>query len=497
MASSIKKGAIISYVSIFLNIAITFFYTPWMIRQIGVSDYGLYSLIISFIGYFILDFGLNQAIQRFIAKYRAENNVDKVAKMVGLTTKVYLMIDAVIFLLLFVLYFFISNIFTGLTAEEIEKLKVLYVIAGIFSVLNFMFKPMAGAMMAFEYFVEERALEMVNKVGLVLLICIALYLGAGVYALVLVNGAVSLLVSVAKFIVFKKKSKLQIQWGYFDKNELKNIFSFSMWTFVVSLAQRLRVTLVPAVLGVVSNSSEIAVFSLAMSIEGMIVTMSSAINGLFLPKVSRLAHNGNRHQITELMIRVGRLQLYVWGLIISGFCVFGHAFLDLWVGEKFANSYYVVICIAAASLIAQTQTIAMDLVYAENKIKHTAKLTFISAIIGFAIAFPLAKIYGAVGAAIGSGLGLCLYQVLLNIFYVRELHLGIGEYFANSHGKIVPLLFLYAIICIFVVRLASIDSWFALAIGIIAYAMLFFMISYFFLFNNEEKSHLKFLRYKS
>ena len=496
MASSIKKGAIISYVAIFLNIAITFFYTPWMIRQIGVSDYGLYSLIMSFISYFIMDFGLHQAVQRFIAKYRAENNEDKVAKMVAITTKCYLAIDTVIFLVLLVLYFFISNIFTGLTPDEIERLKGLYVIAATFSILNFMFKPMAGAMMAFEYFVEERTLEMVNKVGIVLLVCLALYLGADVYALVLINGAVSLFVSVAKFIVFEKKSKLHIQWGYFDKSELKNVFSFSMWTFVVSLAQRLRITLVPAVLGVVSNSSEIAVFSLAMSIEGMIVTMSSAVNGLFLPKVSRLAHNGNRHQITELMIRVGRLQLYVWWLIISGFCVFGHVFLDLWVDEKFANSYYVVICIAAASLIAQTQTIAMDLVYAENKIKHTAKLTFISAIIGFAIAFPLAKIYGAVGAAIGSGLGLCLYQALLNIFYVRELHLGIGEYFANSHGKIVPLLSLYAIICIFVVRLASIDSWFALAVGIIAYAILFFLISYFFLFNNEEKSHLKFLKYK-
>ena len=167
MASSIKKGAIISYVAIFLNIAITFFYTPWMIRQIGVSDYGLYSLIMSFISYFIMDFGLHQAVQRFIAKYRAENNEDKVAKMVAITTKCYLAIDAVIFLVLLVLYFFISNIFTGLTPDEIERLKGLYVIAATFSILNFMFKPMAGAMMAFEYFVEERALEMVNKVGIV------------------------------------------------------------------------------------------------------------------------------------------------------------------------------------------------------------------------------------------------------------------------------------------------------------------------------------------
>ena len=208
MNSVIKKGAIISYLAIFLNISITFFYTPWMIRKIGVSDYGIYSLIISFISYFIMDFGLHQAIQRFIAKYRAEKNEDKVEKMIGVTTRVYLIIDIVIFIVLFLLYFFISNIFKGLTIVEIQRLKRLYVIASIFSVLNFMFKPMAGAMMAFEFFVEEKILEMINKVGLVVIICLALYLGAGVYALVLINGAVSLFVSIIKYCVFKHKSRI-------------------------------------------------------------------------------------------------------------------------------------------------------------------------------------------------------------------------------------------------------------------------------------------------
>ena len=70
--SKIAKGAIISYVSIFLNIVISLVYTPWMIRQIGVSDYGLYSLVGAFLGYFTLDFGLSGTITRFIAKYRAE-----------------------------------------------------------------------------------------------------------------------------------------------------------------------------------------------------------------------------------------------------------------------------------------------------------------------------------------------------------------------------------------------------------------------------------------
>ena len=483
MSSAIKKGAIISYIAIFLNIAITFLYTPWMIRQIGVSDYGLYNLIISFISYFIMDFGLHQAVQRFIAKYRAENDEDKVAKMVAITTKVYLLIDAIIFLVLFVLYFFITNIFTGLTPEEIERLKGLYIIAGIFSVLNFVFKPMSGAMMAYEYFVEERALEVINKVGLVLIVCVALYLGAGVYSLVLINGAVTLFVSIAKYVVFKYKSKLKIQWSYFSKGELKSIFSFSVWTFTISLAQRLRVTLVPAILGIVSNSIEIAIFSLAMSIEGMIVTISGALNGLFLPKVTRLALDGNRELITTLMIRIGRLQLYVWGLIFTGFLIFGPLFLNLWVGPDFSDCYYVIIFIAIASIVALTQSVAMDLVFAENEIHKTATLTFVTAVIGMVIAFPLARFFGAIGAAAGSGIGLCLYQVFLNIFYRNKLGLGIACFFEECHAKILPLQVLLCIFSMFLVRLVNINGWAGLIVGVSIYSIVFIVVSYLCLFN--------------
>lgn len=490
MASSIKKGAVISYSSVFLSLALTFFYTPWMIRQIGVSDYGLYNLIISFISYFILDFGLSAAIQRFIAKYRAEGDEDKVAKMIGITTRVYLIIDAVIFVVLFILYFFISNIFTGLTPEEIERLKGLYVIAGTFSVLTFMFKPMGGAMMAFEYFVEEKLLEMLSRVGAVVLVCVALLLGADVFALVFVNGAVSFFSSCLRFYIFSRKSKLKIQWFYFDKIELKNIFSFSMWTFLMGLVQRLRLTLIPSILGIVSNSHEIAIFSLAMSIEGMIFTFSHALNGLFLPKVTRMVVDGDRRHITDLMIRVGRLQLYIWGLLFTGFCVFGVPFLKLWVGDEFNNSYIAILLLAFPQVISLTQSIANDLVYAENKIRSTTLINLITSVVGFVVAVPLASFYGAVGAAIGTSLGLWFCQFFLNRYYRNKLLVGIGRFFRECHLKVIPILLTYSVACYIVVRNLHIQRWSILIVGIAVYALLFALISYLFVFNKEEKNLL-------
>lgn len=485
--NSIKYGAITSYVGIFLNLAISFLYTPWMIHKIGVSDYGLYSLILSFISYFLMDFGLHQAIQRFIAKYRAGGDEDKVAKMVGLTTKVYLAIDAVIFFILFVLYFFISNIFKGLTPDEIERVKGLYIIAGTFSVLNFMFKPMAGAMMAFEYFVEEKALELLNKVGAVLLVCIALSLGADVYALVFINGAIALFTSVTKYLVFKHKSKLKIQWSYFNRGELKSVFTFSAWTFLISLSQRMRVTIVPTILGILSNSTEISIFALGITIEGILYSFSYALNGLFLPKVSRMLHKEKRSEVNSLMIRVGRIQLFIILLLFSGFVSLGPEFLNLWVGKQFAFVYFIVLCFIIPNTVLFTQSVANDVVLVENKIKNTATMTLVSSALGLAVACTLSPSMGAVGAAIGTGSGMALNAVWLNVFYKKVLEIDVKEFFKKCHLRIMPLIMVYSVVCNFIFSHLKIDTWFILIAVIGVYTLGYLAIVWFILSNRYEK----------
>lgn len=135
--NSIKTGAIISYISIFLNIIISLIYTPWMIREIGMSDYGIYSLIVSFLSYFLLDFGLSEAISRFISKFRAKGDNRGIDKMFSVTTIVYAFLSLLIGLVLFVIYFFLSDIFVKLTPEEIVTLRKVYIIAGFLAYVIF------------------------------------------------------------------------------------------------------------------------------------------------------------------------------------------------------------------------------------------------------------------------------------------------------------------------------------------------------------------------
>ncbi len=488
-SGNIAKGALISYVSIFINIVISLVYTPWMIHKIGVSDYGLYSLVSAFLGYFMLDFGLSGTITRFVSKYRAEGSVVKVANMLGLTAKVYFALDTIIFVVLFILYFFLADIFGGgLTPTEIEKLKVLYCIAGTFSLLSFLFKPVSGAMMAYEYFVENKTLDMLVRVGTVVFIVIMLLLGGNVYHLVLITGFVGFAVALLRYVVFVRKSKLTINWGYFEKAELMGLFSFSVWVLVIQLSQMFRLSLIPTVLGIFNNTTEISVFSVGRSLEGMVYNISAALNGLFLPMVARLLQSGDRKGIMDLMIRVGRIQLYIILLIFSGFCVFGDSFLQLWVGETFHNSYYVFIFLVFVNVISLTLQIGMDLVYAENKIKQTAIRVLISSAIGLVLSIITAPKYGALGCAASTGVALVLTQILYIDFYHRKMGLDMGHFFKNCHLKIMPLIVLYAILGYVASYNLVIRSWTLLLAAITVYVIGFCIIAWFFLANEYEKN---------
>lgn len=484
--SQIVRGAIISYLAIAVNFLITIFYTPWMIRQIGVSDYGLYSLVTTFLSYFLLDYGLANTITRFIAKYRAEGNIQKIGDILGLTNRLYLIIDGIILLVLVVLYFFIDNFFTGLTADEIERFKILYCISGVFAVLNFIFKPLRGVLSAFELFVINKTLDLIIYVGTVLLIIIALLFNCSVYTLVLITGITGFLASLLRYYYFLTRTKVRISWGYYDKQELKELTSFSKWIMINQFSNMLRITLVPTILGIVSCSEEIAVFSVGRGLVNAVWTIAAALNGLFLPKVTRMASTGNLSEITNLMIRVGRLQLYVMMAIFAGFCVFGQTFISLWVGDKFADVYWVFILIVYSNLITHTLQVGMDLVYTQNRVKDTAKMMLSSSIIGLVFTFILSPKYGALGASIATGTALFLTQMQYVRYFHKVIGLDMKKFFRECHLSIMPLLVIFSILFYSILTILNIDTWIQLGCVVVVYIILFIMICIFFIMNKEE-----------
>ena len=489
-SSSIKAGALISYISIVLNIVVSMLYTPWMINTIGQSDYGIYSLVMSFLSYFLLDFGLGSAISRFIAKYRAAGDSDGINRMFSVTTIVYLCLDIMIFLTLFVLYFFISDIFSTLTPSEKEIFKTAYIIAAFFSVANFFFNPFTGAMMAFEYFVPLKILDMVQRLGTVGLITLALCDGGDIFALILINGFMALVVSISKFVYVKRNAKVKINILLYDKKIAKSLFNFSFWIYLINIAQRLRLNLIPSVLGVYSGTAEIALFAVGMNLEGFVYNFSHALNGLFIPKVSRIVRkNGDdRREISILMTKVGRIQLFIVGYIIIGLFGFGKSFIDLWIGDNYSDTYYVMVFLIAPNVISMTQSIGTTLSYVDNEVRYNSIIAVSVSILSLVLSICLASRYGAVGCGFAFFVSMMLSCIFINIFYQKILKLNIKDFFKNCHLKICHVHIVILALMLLYDNYIGIGSWINLLFAGVTYTILYFTACYFLCMNENEKT---------
>lgn len=419
----IKLGAVISYLSLFINIIIGLLYTPWMIKSIGKADFGLYTLAMSVISIFVFDLGLGRAVTTFIANYLSKGLYNSINCFLGIIYKLYLSIDIIIILILSSLYFFIPDLYKGLSPEEIEKFKIIYILASCFCVFSFPFIPLTGILSAYEKFIQLKFCELFDKILRVITMTVCLIFGYGLYALVLVNVVVGIITILLKLFFVKRNTDIKIVWKFWERAEFKKIFNFSLWVTIIALAQRCIFNFAPTILGIVSNSKDIAVMGVAISLEGFIFMFANALNGLFLPKVSRLVSEKKRDEISALMVKVGRIQVLIIGLLLIGFIALGESFILLWVGRDYASVYLCTILLIIPSFLHLPQEIAVTEMVVTNKVKYQAYVFVGMALLNLILAFPLSMQYGVLGMCISICIAYLARTLGLNYIFYKKMNL--------------------------------------------------------------------------
>ena len=441
-SKQIKLGVIISYFAIAFNIVAGLIYTPWMVSQIGKSDYGLYTLANSLITLFLVDFGLGQAVSRYVSKYRAEGDEEKVNNFLGAVYKLYLIIDAVIFVILLIVFFLIDSIYVKLTPDELEKFKVVYVISASYAVFHFPFVTFNGILTSYEKFVPLKLSDLMCKVVTIALTVAALLMGWGLYSLVAVHVIAGLITVFVKFIFIKRGTPVKVNFKFFDKGLYKEIFGFSVWVTVSLLAQRLIFNITPSILGIVASTAAIAVFGVITTIEGYTYTITSAINGMFMPKISRIyAKNDGENDITSLLLSVGKFQFALNGIIIVGFAVVGRLFIKLWMGPDYLDAYWGILLVTVPGLFFNSLQIGNTAMVVQNKVRLQAIIAVVSGVINVSLSFIFSHSFGVIGAALSIFVAYMFRAIATNIVCYKKMHLDIPRFAKECYLRMsVPML---------------------------------------------------------
>lgn len=93
-----NNGLILSYLNTVLNMIIGFFLSSFFVKMLGDTEYGLYQMVTSFVGYLVLlEFGTGTAMTRNICKCRAQNSSeDEIKKNISTIWTISLILALII-----------------------------------------------------------------------------------------------------------------------------------------------------------------------------------------------------------------------------------------------------------------------------------------------------------------------------------------------------------------------------------------------------------------
>lgn len=488
-----KKGAIVSYITIAVNIIASLLYTPWMLSKIGKDDYGLYSLATALINMFLIDFGFSSAVSRFVAKYKAEENQEKIDNFLGLLYKMYAVIVGIVLIILVVLFFFVDKIYVKLTPAELDKFKIIYLIAGSYTVLSFPFmSTFNGILTSYEKYYQMKLCDLFHKILTVMLIVVALFSGLGLYALVTVNAVTGIIMLLLKWFLIKKGTKLKLNFHYFDKSMLKEIFSFSIWVTVSAICSRLIFNVTPSILAMTVSAAAIAMFTLASTIEGYAYTFASAVDGMFMPKIARFVKEDPSCQNVEpLLNKVGRIQFFIITLIFLGFAVLGKEFIALWLGVGYEAVYYCALFLIAPAPFYLSQQIAKNTVVVKGYVKQQAFVNILKAGVNIALVAVFSYYWGVIGASVSICISYFVRNIGMNIIYQKKLRLNMWKFHFECYVKPLPGILLCAAAAIGLNWLLPNYSWITFGIKVLAICICYAICVWLLSFNKYEKGLVK------
>lgn len=489
----LKVGIFISYLTLALSNVIALVYTPFMLRMMGQSEYGLYALVASVVAYLtVLDFGFGNAIVRYVAKYRAENRVEEQYSLFGMFLVIYIVIGLISLGIGLGLYFNVDVLFDqSMTPAELAKAKVMMLLLVINVVFTFPLSIFPSIIIAYENFIFHKV---INLCRIILQPCIMIplllmgYKALGMIVLTTVLNLATLLISCWYCFTYLN---VKMHFNSFNKALMKEISGYSFYVFLTIIVDRAFWSTGQFILGILSGTKDVAIYSLVVQLCNYYMSFSLAISNVFLPKITQFVTEGRSiKEISDIFIKIGRIQYMIMGYILAGFILFGKAFVFYWAGPEYSQVYPLTVLIMIPQTIPLIQNIGISILQAQNRQRFRSFLHLIVSLLSVFIGYILTKRFGIIGCAIStSGALLIGHGIILNCYYYKTIHLNILLFWKQIIHLTFPII--VAALMITVANLFLSSSLIVVVLEIIIFSFLYFILIWRFGCNNFEKDQIR------
>lgn len=389
----------------------------FLARMLSPENYGIYSLIISFISILSLPAiaGLPKLLVREVATLHIKKKHSELKGLLIWSNRYILIISMIIFIFLFLTKK--SQIITFSIDDYIYIISLCLFLKSVISrqsaILNGLNFPVLSQ---FTLFVIGNFFTL-----LILIILKLIDIEINIMTAVLAYGSGLFISFVFGFIILKTKNKellLQAVPIFKIKKWHKSLIPLTLLTIVTTL----NLEVATLVLGMLGSNESIAYFKVSTQIITILSIGLAAMNVIIGPILARYVAENNESEIQKTLKSSVRIATIIYIPIIFIIVFFRTEIIVLLFGDEYVRSSKLIIIL----LLGQTLNVLVGSVGLVLQMTHNESIILknlcISFILNLILMLVLIPIYNDIGAAIS----LTISECIINLLLCREVYIKLG-----------------------------------------------------------------------
>ena len=421
----IIKNTIAQYIKTITSVIISIYSARIILQQLGVEDYGIYSVIAGFVTLFgVLNSVMIVSVQRYISCEIANNNYEKIGKIysTSIITHIGLALFVVILAETIGLYF-IKEFMVFPQGKLDDAIFVFHCIVCSFAI-NIISIPQQGALISFEKIFASAVIGIIDsllKLGIALMLMWVNDDKLKTY--VLLFTIVSVLIRFAYSLAIKIYIP-QIKLNYrFDKKTFNEVTGFAGWNLFGGIANLGKAQGVNILLNIFFGTVANAAYGLANQINSQLLFFSASIFQASNSQIAQSYQKGDHERLRFLVSKPTKTAFILYLIITMPLLVTTNEVIYLWLGNIPQYCSVFVILMLLNSYIELFSTPLMIITQASGKIRNY----FIAISSVMILILPISYICLKCGAS--------PYCVLYTTIVINIILLGMRLWFVSHRAK--------------------------------------------------------------
>ena len=469
--SSVRRNVLASWGVHAINMVIGFFLTRFTLDVLGVSTYGNWLFINSIASYAALLYcGFGETVSRYVAKYHADQDQQRMNEVVSLVTYVFRGLGCLA-LLVSLGMAATAHWWGGWEGEMLTQVRITCVILGLNVAISMCGTPYGGVLHGLRRFDIERGIGFASDVTRLMLF---LFLLRAEWGLVIIAG-IFFLVTVGEnlcYVMFAHRllPQLEVRWKHVHRETLRECGSFSTMSFINTIASQLINATDTIVIGLMLGKEAIVPYYFGLRLSQFCRQPIDKIAHICMPTAGAMHSEADRAKRLRFLLRtLGIVILLITGLFIGAW-YFGGDVLSLWVGPKMTPenhrlAHRILVILLGANLIALPCSILRAFLFGLGIVRVPACIFVVEAILNLGLSLLLCGSYGIEGVAWGTAIPAVAVELgILLPYAIRNLGLTWSRLYLREAvwPPVIPLLSLWAYAVVVSNQGWSHDDWFAL-----------------------------------